>query len=128
MNAALTVVQAFYGHVMAGNVPAAMALVADEVQVLQAASLPFGGTWTGRTGFTDMAGRIATAWPGFQLEPKAWLAEGEERVGVLARMRGRGLDMDLLELWHVRDGRIVTCQPFYFDAGLAARSAQENLT
>jgi uncharacterized protein len=127
MSAALATVRAFYGHVSAGDVPAALALAGEQVLVQQADSLPFGGSWHGRAGFADMAGRIAAAWPGFQVEAKAWLADGEEHVAVLARMRGRGLDMDLLELWQVRHGRIVSCQPFYFDAGLAARTAQENL-
>jgi hypothetical protein len=49
------------------------------------------------------------------------------QVIVHTRITGEGLDMDMLELWTLRADFIVACQPFYFDAGLAARTAREAL-
>jgi uncharacterized protein len=116
----LAVMRTVYERVAAGNIPGVLALMADDVVVTQAASLPFGGTWRGRQGFIDMATRIVGAWPGFAVEPLAFLSDGRERVVVWARLKGQGLDMEMMEMWVVRSGLVTACQPFYFDTAAAS--------
>jgi uncharacterized protein len=118
------VVRQIYAHVAEADFAAATALMADDVTVTQAEALPFGGRWRGKQAFAEMAERIVAAWPGFTVRPVAFLADGGERVAVLAQLRGDGLAMDMLELWTVREGRVVACQPFYFDTAAAASAAR----
>ena len=124
---AISVVRALYAQVAAGDFTAVMALMADDVEFLQADSLPFGGRFSGQAGFADMASRILAAWPGFSVTPLAFLQDGSGSVVVQTRLTGEGLDMPMLELWTVSGGRIVRCQPFYFDTAAAARSAVQGV-
>jgi uncharacterized protein len=111
----LTIIRNVYDRVAAGDFPGLLDLMADDLVVTQAASLPFGGTWRGKQGFTDMAERILGTWPGFAVEPMAFLSDGHERVVVWARLSGQGLAMQMMEMWVVRDSLVRACQPFYFD-------------
>jgi uncharacterized protein len=116
------VIRSVYALVARGDLSGVLALMAVDVVVTQAATLPFGGTWRGKPAFMDMAGQIVGAWPGFAVEPLAFLSDGQERVGVWARLKGEGLDMEMMEMWVVRGGLIRACQPFYFDTAIAAAS------
>jgi uncharacterized protein len=123
MNAEATV-RALYDRIGRGDIAAALTLIAADAEFVQAGSLPFGGTWTGRDGFQRMAAGIFAAWPEFTAAPRTYLTGGAEHVAVLARLTAKGLDMDMLELWQVREGQIVRCQPFYFDTAAAVAKAQ----
>jgi ketosteroid isomerase-like protein len=54
----LDVIRSVYALVGTGDLPGVLALVAEDVVVTQAAALPFGGTWHGKSAFMDMAGQI----------------------------------------------------------------------
>ena len=126
MTPAEKIVRQIYGYVASGEFDAVLALLARDAHFEQAASLPFGGRYVGREGFTNMASRIVAAWPGFAVEPEAFMSNGAELVVVKTRLQGRGLDMPMLELWTVRDDVVAACQPFYFDTAVAAATAKEN--
>jgi uncharacterized protein len=119
------VVRTLYTKVGEGNFEGVLSLLADDAVFVQATSLPFGGEWRGKTGFTEMARRIVSAWPGFAATPRAFFANGQDQVAVLASLNGEALDMDMIELWTVVGDRIARCQPFYFDAAAAARTAKD---
>jgi uncharacterized protein len=59
-------VRELYRLVGIGDFNSAMALMSNDIIVIQADSLPFGGIWRGKEGFAEMAGRIIAAWPGFK--------------------------------------------------------------
>lgn len=62
---------------------------------------------------------------GFSSDPRAFLGDGGDRVAVLVSLSASGFAMDMIELWTVIDGKITRCQPFYFDAAAAARTAKD---
>ena len=116
-------VRALYAKVAAADFEGVLSLLADDAEFVQATGLPFGGRFVGRAGFSEMAGRIVAAWPGFAVKAEAFLSDGEDRVVVVTERSGQGLHMPMLELWTVRDGLISRCQPFYFDTASAMRTA-----
>jgi uncharacterized protein len=122
-----TVVRDLYARVAASDFPGLLSLLADDCEFVQAASLPFGGIYRGHAGFLKMAEQISAAWPNFGVQPITFLGDGGDEVVVRTALTGKGLQMDMLELWQVRGRKIVRCQPFYFDAAAAAQSAKENL-
>lgn len=117
------VVRELYAKVAAGDFPGVLSLLADDAEFVQAAGLPFGGRYVGPAGFSDMASKILSAWPGFAVKPEAFLSDGEGRVVVVTELSGQGLCMPMLELWTVQQGLVRKCQPFYFDTAEASRSA-----
>jgi uncharacterized protein len=121
------IVRELYACVAANNFAGAAALLADDAEFIQAESLPFGGRYAGQDGFAAMASKIVAAWPGFAVTPVAFMSDGGERVVVQTELAGKGLQMPMLELWTVRNERIVRCQPFYFDTVVAAASASNSL-
>jgi ketosteroid isomerase-like protein len=123
LRSAQAVVRDLYAKVAAGDLQGVLGLLADDCEFAQADSLPCGGRYVGRAGFQAMAARIFAAWPGFSVQPLAFLSDGAERVVVQTHLSGRGLDMPMLKLWTVRDGRVQRCQPFYFDTAVAAAQA-----
>lgn len=123
-NQAETVVRTIYAKVAAADFEGVLSLLADDAKFVQAEGLPFGGRFVGHAGFSEMAGRIVAAWPGFAVKAEAFLSDGEDRVVVVTQLSGQGLHMPMLELWTVRDGLVTQCQPFYFDTAAAARTAR----
>ncbi len=117
------IVRELYARISAGDFTGAQALFADDVIFVQAASLPFGGQYKGRDGFASMAERIVASWPGFAVQPVAFFTDDADQVVVRTDLKGQGLDMPMLELWQVENGRITRCQPFYFDTAIATSRA-----
>jgi uncharacterized protein len=120
-----TVVRQLYEYVASGNIPAVIGMLDEDAVFVQAPSLPFGGEWHGPEGFLQMAEKIGASWPGFQAIPRSFFPNESGEVAVHVSLTGQGLAMDMMELWTVRDDKIVRCQPFYFDAAVAARTAEE---
>lgn len=118
-----SIVRELYAHVGAGRFEAVLALLAEDVEFVQAATLPCGGTYRGHAGFQEMAGKIIAAWPGFTVKAKHFLSDGLDTVVVTTQLTGQGLDMPMLELWTVIQGKVARCQPFYFDTKIAAQGA-----
>lgn len=117
------VVRDLYARVAVKDFDGVMSLFAEDVEFIQADSLPCGGRYVGRDGFAAMAARIFAAWPGFAVKAVAFMSDGAERVVVLTDLSGRGLEMPMLELWTVEGGEIKQCQPFYFDTAAATHGA-----
>lgn len=118
----LAVIRAIYDRVAEGG--DVSGYLDEGISVVQAPSLPFGGTW--QDGFAQMARRIYQAWPDFQVEPQAFYADGDV-VLVETLVQGNTacrspLNQPMIERWRVIAGRAVECQPFYFDAAAAASS------
>lgn len=121
-----SIVRELYVRIAAGDFTGAHALFADDVLFVQADSLPFGGQYEGRDGFATMAERIFASWPGFAVRPVAFFTDGADQVVVRTDLKGQGLDMPMLELWQVANGRITRCKPFYFDTAMATSQATTN--
>jgi uncharacterized protein len=117
------VVRELYARVARNDFDGVLALLADDAEFIQADSLPVGGRYVGRDGFMQMAQRIVAAWPGFAVAPVSFMSDGAGRVVVLTELSGQGLGMPMMELWTLHGGKVVRCQPFYFDSAAAARGA-----
>ncbi len=98
-------------------------LLAPDLEAFAPNALPWGGYYTGTSGFADLLRRkLETVDAG--LEPSQWIAAGE-RVVVVARAKGccrtthRPLDLALVHVWTVRGGRIASVE-CYADASAVA--------
>ncbi|MEU8727807.1 MULTISPECIES: nuclear transport factor 2 family protein [Streptomyces] len=93
---------------------------ARNVELHQAAALPYGGTWRGHEGMARFFLRMGEVWESFDMVEQQFLATGATavvltQVHARARATGRELDFPIVQTITVKDGRITEVRPFYWD-------------
>ena len=108
------IVRAFYGALGRGDVPAAVSLLASEIEWTEAERSPyFAGTWRTPQAVVDgLLSRLNRDWIDFSADAKAFVAEGERVVAFgdyagTNRVTGRSMTSPFAHLWTVRRGKIV---------------------
>lgn len=95
-----------------------------EVVLHQAPGLPFTGTgtWRGHEGMERFLAAFSQTWESMEfLEQHHWgdadTVVVHNRVRFRARATRREVETLILQLITVKDGRMLECRPFYWDAG-----------
>ena len=92
--------------------------------MIEAESLPYGGTFKGRDAIKAAIESVFGYWRDFSYNVEA-IADSEEWVMAYGRFRatstktGQVLDVPLAEVWHIQGGRVVMIHPVYSDTKLA---------
>lgn len=110
-----------------GNTEELMSLLAPDITVREAESLPYAGTYQGREDFMQLLKKMAQTWEYFRVEPERYFEQGEQVMAVVrlrarARATGEEIDMPMAELWTFSNGKVAGIQPFYFDTARVARA------
>src|SRR5215470_16155647 len=107
------IVRAFYGALGRGDVPAAVGLLAPELEWTEAERFPyFADTWRTPQAVVDgLLSRLNRDWIDFSADAKAFVAEGERVVAFgdyagTNRVTGRRMTSPFAHLWTVRRGKI----------------------
>ena len=117
----IELVRGAYEGFARGDVAAVFALLTPDSVIIEAAGLPYTGTFRGVEGMQQLLGKMMEAVEAPELHPLDFFHDDGERVVARIRMTGRVratgrlLDTELLELWHMRDEKVVEMRPFYFD-------------
>jgi uncharacterized protein len=97
-------------------------LIDPEFVIPVADSLPYGGRHLGREGFLTMGRRFAETWTILDHHhPSEFLDIGEGRVLVRngpvfqSRLTGKSVAFEMVEVLTVRNGKLVSLVPYYFD-------------
>jgi uncharacterized protein len=98
-----------------------------DVELHQAAALPYGGVWRGHEGMTRFFVEMGRTWESFDMVEQEFLATGETAVVLThvrarARATGRELGFPILQTVTVKDGRITEVHPFYWDTQAIAEA------
>jgi ketosteroid isomerase-like protein len=114
------------GFILHKSLDTLFASLHPEVVVNEAASLPFGGTFKGIAGVQDLFGQMFATWDDLEIGVEKLFDGGDQVVALLrltarAKATGTPVDMQLTELWTLREGKVVGLKPFYFDAGEIGR-------
>jgi ketosteroid isomerase-like protein len=123
---ALALIEQAYADFARGDVPAVLAVLADDIQWFEAEGNPW---WPGEAFVGPQAvvenvfARVAAEYDGFTIDVERFVGAGET-VLVQARYRGRakatGKDVDAqaAHVWDVRDGKVVRFQQYVDTAQL----------
>jgi ketosteroid isomerase-like protein len=100
-------------------------LLSDELLVKPAGGLPFSGEYRGRPGFFELRTKIddvVKLTPGpITVRPLGEDAVAAQlRLTFTARSSGKSVEIDVVELYTVRDGQIVELDVYYKDASAVA--------
>ena len=115
-----SIVQSFLAASRSGNLDKVKQLLHPEVRIVEAESLPFGGTVTGVDGFTRLVRQVFMTFTDTAVELDEFIAEGDAVV-VLATLidkskaTGEAFRTPISEIWRLLAGRIVEIRPFYHD-------------
>jgi hypothetical protein len=115
---AKAIVGDFYAKLVAGDIDGAISMLAADVRVYEADSLPYAGEHHGVDGVMTAVGGAAKLFLVDQIEVQRLIGDGDQ-VAALASVPIRaavsGARMLCVEWWVVRDGLIAECRPFYLD-------------
>lgn len=108
----------------AGDLGAATAYISDDFICREAASLPYAGEYRGKQGFRDLGADLATTWNDFGFKIHMIFGDGEH-VSVIetiwGKVAGKPWQMPVIEVWKLRDGKVLEVTPYYHDAGPLGR-------
>ena len=127
----LAVVSRMYNCMAAGDFPGAVECMDRDVRVIEADSLPYGGTWKGHDGFQRLATKIVATWTPVKVVDEMTFHDAGEFVAMRvhftakAASTGREFDARIIELAFVENGKVVEMQPFYADAAAMLEAVQE---
>jgi ketosteroid isomerase-like protein len=92
----------------------------ESLEVIQADSLPYGGTWKGLMAFQQLVSSLPEHWENLNLDSFQFTA-GEDLVTIsfqfdaTSKKTGKNLSMPFIEVWRFKDRKLVSIRPFYWD-------------
>ena len=111
-------VRSLYEAFARGDVPAVLGAMAEDIEWHEAEGMPYGGVHHGPNGVAQgVFGPLLQDIPDFTVTPEEIIASGD-RVAVVGRYRGTGaasgerLDMPVVHVWDVADGKIARFRQF----------------
>jgi ketosteroid isomerase-like protein len=108
----------------AGKLDAAVEYIADDFVCHEAASLPYAGDYRGKEGFLKLFALLGTTWKEFGFKIHDVIGEGDTCAvieTIWGKIAGKPWEMPVVELWRIRDGKVIEATPYYHDAGLMGK-------
>jgi uncharacterized protein len=112
------VVEGIYEALARGDVPGVLTAMADDIAWHEAEGMPYGGIHRGGDAVAqNVFGPLTTDIPNFAVTPIELIPSGDT-VAVVARYTGtakstgKELDLEVVHVWDVRDGKIVRFRQF----------------
>jgi ketosteroid isomerase-like protein len=119
--------QRFYAAVLAGDQATQRSLIHPDFVLYEADGLPYAGEYHGADGWISAFAKIASTWVDIGFEQKLLIGEpdGEEFAWFMglsgrAAKTGKPFKTTVFELWSVRDGKIFSIRPHYWDTKMMA--------
>lgn len=113
--------RAFFAAAGTDNSEQMLAILHPDIKIIEAESLPYGGTTEGRKNFKEFAKKVFTTWRNTEVTVEELIGDGNYVV-VLATMSGESkssgtrFSMPIAEIWKFdNDGKAIEIKPFYFD-------------
>ncbi len=112
------VIRGVYEAFGRGDVAAVLGAMADDIEWHEAEGMPYGGVYHGAEAVAqNVFGPLIQDVPNFALAPEQFIASGDE-VAVVVRYTGTGkatgkqLDLPVVHVWDVRDGKLARFRQF----------------
>ena len=112
------VVKRAYAAFAEGDVPAVLGAFADDIEWHEAEGMPYGGVYRGGEAVAqNVFGPISQDVEGFAVTPREFMAAGDAVAVVVSytgtgKATGRPLDLPVVHVWDIRDGKAVRFRQF----------------
>ena len=124
----IAVIKKFYEYLANGDRDGAYAnQIAEDCVLHETAVLPYGGVYHGRELMKDTLRDVIARFDNFEFEILNFLGGGDEVV-VHLKMKGVGresrkpFEVPIMELWRIRDGKVIELRPFLYNASELAEA------
>jgi ketosteroid isomerase-like protein len=122
----LEIVKKIYELGGKGDFAAFMALLDPSIVIYEADSMPYGGEHRGLAGVGALFQKLNEFVERFHAKPLQFFVSGADvaaliRVTGKARATGESIDMQVMEVWTLENGRATSIRPFYWDTAEFAR-------
>lgn len=110
-----------------GDLDGFLADFAEDSVMVEAESLPYGGTFTGPAAIKAAITSVFDYWTGFSYTIEH-IVYGDEYVMAYGEFKatstktGRSVAMPLAEVWRIADGKVKMVSPIYSDTKLAVEA------
>jgi ketosteroid isomerase-like protein len=116
----------FYAAALAGDWATVDSLITDDFTIIEAAALPFGGTYRGRQALQQLFAKVGSllSMRGFDL--RGIVSHGEMVISIIeltVDSQGREAKLEIMEQMEFRGAQICALRPFYFDAAAVHAAA-----
>ena len=123
----LAVIEGFIAAAMRGNRDEVAALCHPEFKLEQSEGLPYGGTYHGPDGFWKLLEVMFSTWSNPRIEALHMIGAPESSMFAIvmgmqgtAKASGKSFATTLCELWTVKDAKVLSIKPYYWDTKLMA--------
>lgn len=116
----IAVIKKVYEYADRGDRVGWLELVADDCEFHEPPSLPYGGSYVGKKAMEFGLKKMREAWKDLEYQVLDYFASGEVvvvhlQIGATGHKTGKHFWTPIMELWRVRDGKVVELRPFIFD-------------
>jgi ketosteroid isomerase-like protein len=111
-------VKGVYGAFAQGDVPAVLGSFADDIEWFEAEGMPYGGLYRGPEAVAqNVFGPITEDVEGFAVTPEELIGSGASVAAVVrytgtGKATGKALDVPVVHVWEIRDGKIARFRQF----------------
>jgi uncharacterized protein len=111
-------VKGVYGAFARGDVPAVLGAFTDDIEWFEAEGMPYGGLHRGGEAVAqNVFGPLAADVEGFGITPEEIIGSGATVVAVVrykgtGKSTGKALDMPVVHVWDIRDGKLARFRQF----------------
>ena len=117
-------VEELYGAFARLNISGVLMLMANDVEIVQSAELPWGGSYRGHEGVRQFLGKLAEHIES-HLEIETLIDAGEHVVAVgrtMGKTRATRLEFNIpiVHVWTLRDGLVTRFEPYLDNATMLA--------
>lgn len=122
----LDIVKKIYQLGATGDFAAMASLFDPDIVVHEADHLPYGGVYRGAAGMGELMKKLNGFVKGFLVKTEQFFVSGDDvaaliRVTGTSRATGEPIDMPVMEVWTLKNGRATSIRPFYWDTAEFAR-------
>jgi ketosteroid isomerase-like protein len=105
-------------------------LLVPDFKLVQANSLPHGGTYIGAQGISIFFNQFFAFWKTFKSVDVQYV-ESDDKVFATSTIIGTthsetSIEMRMIQLFVVREGKLISAEPFYFDTAKIANKQYSN--
>ena len=127
------IVRRIMGAVRERNLTVLLETYASDIEIHDAESLPYGGSYRGHQGMVENARGFLQTWDRLQTaadrDPEEFIFGSDDHVVALWRLKASGkdgqrLDLPAISLFQLHDQKVVRLQMFHYDTAAIGRFLQ----
>ena len=118
----ITIVRTALDNARAGRLDDAKPFFADDFILYEAEGLPFGGVYRGWQGYIEVLKKLNQFWSsGRKQDSREFIPYGDDKVIIHFTLdghitkNGQHVQMPVVAIWELKNGKILSIRPFFFD-------------